>query len=67
MMTPMYDTDAASGLFDEKTMLEAMPLGRFQRPRERADLVVGPGSDAGAYITGLCLTIDSGLTTMPAG
>src|SRR5262245_51558106 len=65
--TPMHDLDVARGTFDETTMLEAIPLGRFGRAEELADLVVFLCSDRGAYITGSCVTIDGGLTTMPAG
>jgi NAD(P)-dependent dehydrogenase (short-subunit alcohol dehydrogenase family) len=65
--TPMHDIDVARGTFDEETMLEAIPLRRFGLPEELAALVVFICSDAASYITGSCLTIDGGLTTIPAG
>jgi 3-oxoacyl-[acyl-carrier protein] reductase len=67
MKTPMHDIDVARGTFDEATMLEAIPLGRFGRPEELSSLIVFLCSDAGSYITGTCVTIDGGLATMPAG
>jgi len=67
MKTPMHDSDVAKGTFDEETMLATIPLRRFGQPEELADLVVFLSSEAASYITGSCITIDGGLTTIPSG
>jgi 3-oxoacyl-[acyl-carrier protein] reductase len=67
MKTPMHDADVARGTFDEEQMLKAIPLGRFGLPEELANLVVFLCSDDASYITGSCITIDGGLTTIPSG
>jgi NAD(P)-dependent dehydrogenase (short-subunit alcohol dehydrogenase family) len=67
MKTPMHDADVAKGTFDEASMLAVTPLGRFGRPEELADLVVFLSSESASYITGSCITIDGGLTTIPSG
>jgi NAD(P)-dependent dehydrogenase (short-subunit alcohol dehydrogenase family) len=67
LRTPMWDTDVARGAIDETFYLETVPAGRIGLPSEVGTLVVYLASDAAAYITGSVLTIDGGLTAIPAG
>ncbi len=48
---------------DEKTLKEMIPLNRFGRPEEVADLVSFLASDKAAYITGEVVSINGGLYT----
>ena len=64
--TPMHDVDVARGTFDEQALLSAIPLGRLGAPDDLAKLVTFLASSDASYITGACITIDGGLTTMPA-
>jgi NAD(P)-dependent dehydrogenase (short-subunit alcohol dehydrogenase family) len=65
--SPMWDDDVARGLLDEQEYLDVIPLGRIGDPRDVAQACVFLVSDEAAYITGACLTVDGGLTTVPSG
>jgi len=65
--TPMWTRDVELGLFDEQEYLELIPARRLGEPAEVAELCSFLASDAAGYITGACVTIDGGLTSIPAG
>jgi 3-oxoacyl-[acyl-carrier protein] reductase len=65
--TPMHDADVARGMIDEDAYLSVIPARRFGVPEDVAALVAFLCSDAAAYITGTCITIDGGLTTIASG
>jgi len=65
--TPMWDADVRRGLFDESAFARLIPLRRLGEPREIGRLCVFLASDDASYITGTCVTIDGGLTTIPSG
>jgi NAD(P)-dependent dehydrogenase (short-subunit alcohol dehydrogenase family) len=46
----------------EKTFLRDIPAGRIGRPEEIADLVVFLASERAAYLTGISITADGGMT-----
>lgn len=56
------ETDMLKGL-DEKTLKAMVPLGRFGKPEEVAELVGFLASDKAAYITGEVISINGGLYT----
>jgi NAD(P)-dependent dehydrogenase (short-subunit alcohol dehydrogenase family) len=47
--------------------MELIPLRRLGSPGEIGRLCVFLASDESSYITGACITIDGGLTTVPSG
>jgi NAD(P)-dependent dehydrogenase (short-subunit alcohol dehydrogenase family) len=65
--TPMWDADVQRGLFDEAAFMRLIPLRRLGDPHEIGRLCVFLASDDASYITGACITVDGGLTTIPSG
>lgn len=65
--TPMWKRDVELGLFDEQEYIDLIPAGRLGDPDEVASLCSFLASDEAGYITGACVTIDGGLTSIPAG
>jgi NAD(P)-dependent dehydrogenase (short-subunit alcohol dehydrogenase family) len=65
--TPMHDADVARGMIDEEKYLNTIPAQRFGMPEDIAKLVLFLCSDEASYITGSCITIDGGLTTIASG
>ena len=64
--TPMWERDVQLGVCDEQRVLSVTPVGRLGKPSEIGDLVCFLASDAAKFITGACITIDGGLTAVPA-
>ena len=67
LRTPMHEVDVARGVIDEQLYLDVIPAHRLGAPSEVGKLVVYLCSDDASYITGSCITIDGGLTSIPAG
>jgi NAD(P)-dependent dehydrogenase (short-subunit alcohol dehydrogenase family) len=65
--TPMWDADVAAGVIDEALYLEIIPAGQLGDPAEVGRLVAYLCSDHARYISGSIVTIDGGLTSIPAG
>jgi 3-oxoacyl-[acyl-carrier protein] reductase len=56
----LIETDMTEGV--GARLLEHVPAGRAGTPAEVADCVRFLASDGAAYVTGVCLTVDGGLT-----
>jgi NAD(P)-dependent dehydrogenase (short-subunit alcohol dehydrogenase family) len=65
--TGMWNREVALGLFDEQEYLDLIPARRLGDPHEVGRLCSFLASDEARYITGACVTIDGGLTSIPAG
>ncbi len=65
--TPMWKRDVELGLFDEQEYIDLIPARRLGDPADVASLCSFLASDEASYITGACVTIDGGLTSIPAG
>lgn len=60
--TPMADQMVAAGQGEAlKAMLAGVPMGRYGRAEEIADVVLWLCSDAASYITGQSISVDGGL------
>jgi NAD(P)-dependent dehydrogenase (short-subunit alcohol dehydrogenase family) len=66
LRTPMWEADVERGAIDEGAYLDLVPAGRIGAASEVGTLVVYLCSDAAAYITGACITIDGGATSIVA-
>jgi NAD(P)-dependent dehydrogenase (short-subunit alcohol dehydrogenase family) len=64
--TPMWDHDVALGVCDEELVLRATPAGRLGQPWEVGRLAVYLCSDDATFVNGACISIDGGLTSVPA-
>lgn len=58
--TPMSKPFVAPGSDMERQMLAAMPIGRFGKPEEVAELVVWLSSDNASFVSGESIVIDGG-------
>jgi len=67
MRTAMWDRAVARGLLDEAHYEQTVPLGHVGDPRDVGELVAFLASDRARYITGSVVTVDGGLTAVPAG
>jgi NAD(P)-dependent dehydrogenase (short-subunit alcohol dehydrogenase family) len=67
MRTPMWDLGVRQGTLDEPTYLSTVPAERIGDPAEVGELVAFLASDRCSYMTGAVVTIDGGLTSIPAG
>lgn len=65
--TGMWKKEVALGLYEEQDYIDMIPARRIGDPREVGRLCAFLASDEAAYITGACVTIDGGLTTIPSG
>ena len=65
--TPMWTRDVERGLFDEQEYIDLIPAHRLGDPAEVGELCSFLASEEASYITGACVTIDGGLTSIPAG
>jgi len=54
-------TDMISGVFDEKTIKQMVPMQRAGKPEEIADVVGFLASDAASYLTGQILSVNGGM------
>ena len=66
LRTPMWDADVARGAIDEELYIGIVPAHRLGQTWEVGKLVVYLCSDDADYMTGAVLTIDGGLTSIPA-
>lgn len=60
--TPLLDRWFSSGAATEQDVLAFHPLGRIGSPADVAEAVAFLVSDQASFITGICLTVDGGLT-----
>ena len=64
--TPMWDRDVLLGVCDEDKVLAVTPAGRLGQPWEVGRLAVYLCSPESQFVNGACISIDGGLTSVPA-
>ncbi len=64
--TPMWEADVAAGVIDESLYLRVVPAGQLGDPADVGRLVAYLCSEHAKYISGSIVTIDGGLTSIPA-
>lgn len=62
--TPLLAQWFASGAANRDEVLKSHPLGRIGTPDDVADAALFLASDAAAFISGTCLTVDGALTAL---
>ncbi len=61
--TPMSDRMVAAGQGEAlSALLKSVPMGRYGRPEEIADVVLWLCSEAASYVTGQSISVDGGFT-----
>jgi NAD(P)-dependent dehydrogenase (short-subunit alcohol dehydrogenase family) len=65
--TPMWESDVERGMIDEQRFIGLIPTGRLAEPADIGRVAAFLCSDAASYITGACVTIDGGATSLVAG
>jgi NAD(P)-dependent dehydrogenase (short-subunit alcohol dehydrogenase family) len=65
--TPMWERDVARGTIDQPFYLDLVPAGQLGDPADVGRLVAYLCPDNASYISGSVVTIDSALTSIPAG
>jgi len=64
--TEMWEDEVRRGAADEERLLRVTPAGRLGDPREVGRLAVFLASPDTTFINGACISIDGGLTSVPA-
>lgn len=65
--TSMWDRAVAGGHLDERHYVETIPLRDIGDPHDVGEAVAFLASERARYVTGAVMTIDGGLTAVPAG
>ena len=60
--TEMDERDMGSGAYDDRDIVNRVPMARFAQPEDVAEAIAFLASDAAAYINGVSLPVDGGWT-----
>ena len=60
--TEMDERDMGSGAYDDRDIMNRVPMARFAQPEDVAEAIAFLASDAAAYINGVSLPVDGGWT-----
>jgi 3-oxoacyl-[acyl-carrier protein] reductase len=64
--TEMWEEEVRRGVWDENQLLQMLPAGRLGHPSEVGRLAVFLAGPDSSYVNGACVSIDGGLTSVPA-